>query len=113
MTPTLKLTKRLNLALSGFRRPRIYLTGSLLLLLTSCAGLKPFPTSTLYEYDAQYKVCGQYQITDPANLKFAYVKDVPCPSIFGFNSSDIPKVLNWVQDAEAYAKANCQGSPTP
>lgn len=84
----------------------ICLIGSL--LLSGCAGLKPFPADTLIEYDAKNKVCGEYRITDPENLKFKYVKDISCPSIFGFTSRDVPKVLNWATDAKEYVRSRCQ-----
>lgn len=77
------------------------------MLLSSCAGLKPFPTDKLIEYDAKFKVCGQYRITDPEHFKYVYVQDIPCPSFFGFTSQDIPKVENWAQDAQDYARQHC------
>ena len=76
--------------------------------LIGCAGLKPFPTSTLIEYDNKHKVCGQYQIVDLEKFRFEYVKDIPCPAVFGFTAKDIPNVLNWAQDAEDYARQHCQ-----
>lgn len=81
---------------------------SIALLLSACSGLKKFPTDTLIEYDAVNKVCGQYRIVDFENFKFEYVKDILCPSTFGFSSKDIPAVLNWAEDTQAYAKQHCQ-----
>lgn len=66
-----------------------------------------FPTDTLIEYDNKHKVCGQYKITDPEHFKYEYVKDIPCPAIFGFTSKDIPKVLDWGQDMQDYARQHC------
>jgi hypothetical protein len=83
-------------------------TCSIAILLSCCAGLKKFPTDTLYEYDAVNKVCGQYKIVDFEHFKFEFVKDVACPSVFGFSAQDIPKVLNWAQDAQDYARQHCQ-----
>ncbi len=76
-------------------------------LSVSCAGLKPFPTKDVFEYDAKLKVCRQYVITDAEHFKFEYVKNIACISIFGFSSKDIPKVLDWGQDSQEYAKAHC------
>lgn len=76
--------------------------------LTGCASLKPFPTKYVYEYDRKNKVCGQYRITDPEHLKVEYEKDIPCIDIFGFSSSDIPKVLDWAEDAQEYVRVNCK-----
>lgn len=92
-------TKLLMIALSKLSVLPIFLIG--------CAGLPPFPTQTLIEYNAKSKVCGQYRITDPEHMKFEYVKDVPCPSIFGFTSKDIPKVLDWADDAQEFARNHC------
>lgn len=78
-------------------------------VLSGCASrLKPFPTDHLIEYDNKSKVCGYYKITDPENLKFKYVNDVPCPAVFGFESKDIPNILNWSSDALDYVKNNCK-----
>lgn len=77
-------------------------------LLSACSGLRPFPTDTLIEYDARFKVCGQYKIVDPENFKFQYVKDIPCPSVFGFTSQDVPKVLDWAADAKKYVRDRCR-----
>lgn len=77
-------------------------------LLSGCAGLRPFPAKYLIEYDSKHKVCGQYEIVDAENFKFKYIKDIPCPSVFGFSESDIPKVNNWVRDAIKYAREKCQ-----
>lgn len=80
---------------------------SFLIVNLSCAGLRPFPTDTLIEYDSKNKVCGQYKIVDPENFEFKYVKDIPCPDVFGFLSRDVPKVLDWEKDAKSYAKQHC------
>jgi hypothetical protein len=79
-----------------------------LLLLTSCAGTPKFPTEFLYEYDAKYQICAQYRVVDAENLKFAYVKDVPCMSIFGFSAADTPNVLNWARDRIRDGKERCR-----
>lgn len=78
-----------------------------MVILEGCAGLRPFPTKTLIEYDARHKVCGQYEIVDAETFKFKYIKDIPCVSIFGFSETDIPKVLNWARDAQKHAKEHC------
>lgn len=81
----------------------ICLTGTLI----NCSGLKPFPTKKIIEYDAKNKVCGEYKITDPENLKVEYVGDIPCPDTFGFTAQDIPKVLDWAKDAQEYVRTHC------
>lgn len=85
---------------------------SLLPLLASCAGLKPFPTDRLWEYDRKDRVCGEYQITHyEPKLRFKHLKDHAldkCPAIFGFSSSDIADVLDWSEDAVAYSKKHCR-----
>ena len=80
--------------------------------IVSCAGLKKFPTERVWEYDRKAQVCGEYEILDyDPRLRFRHVRDVPlsqCPAIFGFTSSDIPKILNWAEDAVAYGKRRCE-----
>lgn len=78
------------------------------LSVSCCAGLRKFPTETVIEYDNKNKVCGQYKIVDFENLKFEFVGDIPCPSIFGFTSKDMPKVLDWQKDAQDYARNHCK-----
>lgn len=80
------------------------------LLLSCCTGSKPFPAQFIYEYDNKNKVCGQYHITDPVNLQVEYVKDLPCPAIFGFSSSDIPKIEDWARYEQEYIKEKCGGN---
>ncbi len=99
MKQTLKRMRKPNLRPTGF--------ALLLIFLTGCAGLKAFPTSKLVEYDGKKKVCREYRIIDPVNLKFEYVKNIACPSVFGFTSSDIPKVLDWAEDAQTFVKERC------
>lgn len=76
--------------------------------LINCSQTKPFPTDKLIEYDQVNKVCGQYKIINFDTLQFKYVKDIPCPPVFGFTESDIPNVLNWIRDEQAYAKSHCE-----
>ncbi len=97
-----KTLRRMSLRLTALVAFALPLTCSM-----ACAGLKPFPERYLYEYDAKNKVCGQYQIVDQQNLKYEYVKDLPCPSLFGFTSRQIPNVLNWARDAKIYAQEHC------
>lgn len=83
----------------------------LIVSVVSCAGLKPFPTSTLYEFDNKNQVCGEYKIVDPENFKFQYVRDYPlakCPAIFGFNSTDVAPVLDWLKDSKDYIRNHCK-----
>lgn len=86
-------------------QPFLFLTVT---LLSSCAGLKKFPTDTLIEYDSKLVVCRQYRVVDYENFKFEYVKNIVCPSVFGFTESDVPKVLNWMSDSEKYVKEHCK-----
>ncbi len=82
-----------------------------ILLLSGCAGLRPFPTQHLYEFDPKGSVCAEYLITDASALKFSWVRDIPfaqCPAIFGFLTPDIPKVLSWGADSIRYGKTHCK-----
>lgn len=84
----------------------------LVTLSAGCACLKPFPAKHVWEYDPKGKVCGQYAIVayDP-KLQFKHVKDVPlaqCPAIFGFTAAEMPKVLDWSEDALRCSKQNCR-----
>ena len=86
-----------------------YLTA--LLLLTSCTGLKPFPTKFIYEVDLKNGVCGQYKIVDPEKLKFDHVADLPlsnCNGVFGFASDKVGLVFNWAETAIQKCKGQCQ-----
>ncbi len=106
MKRMLKLTNRRWTVNLAELLPLGFLAASLL----SCAGLRPFPVDTLYEYDAKEPICGEYKIVDVENLKYAWVRDIPlkdCPSIFGFTPKQIPKVLSWARDAKDYARAHC------
>lgn len=78
-----------------------------ILLLSCCTAQRPFPAQYVHEYDSKNKVCGLYKITDAENLKFEYVKDEPCPDIFGFSAEDTPNVLDWAADMQDYVRANC------
>lgn len=79
--------------------------------LSGCAGLRPFPTDKLFEYDPKFSTCSEFRITDPAAFKFEFVRDLPladCPPVFGFSDSDIPKVLYWARQSVAYGKSHCR-----
>lgn len=107
MKPMLRLMRRLKTASLGVGPRSIFLIAT----NVSCAGLKPFPTKTLLEFDPKEPICAEYRIVDEENLKYEWVKDIPfkqCPAIFGFSSRDIPKVLDWGQDAKTYAREHCQ-----
>lgn len=78
-----------------------------LLSLSGCATLRPFPAKYLYEIDTIYGVCGKYVIVDPETLQYDYVEDLPlfqCNGVFGFSTEDIPKVLDWSEEAIKKAK---------
>ncbi len=105
MMKTLKGIVRLSLAKTVCKQLSLYSIG---LLLSCCAGVPKFPTEQLIEYDAKNKVCGQYRITDVEHFKFEHVKDIDCPSVFGFTAEDVPKVLNWAQDVQDYAHEHCK-----
>lgn len=84
---------------------------SICLIATSCTGLRQFPAEKLIEFDSKHRVCAEYKLVDKDKVRFVHVKDYPlneCPSVFGFTPVDIPKVIDWVDDAKAYAKANCK-----
>jgi hypothetical protein len=72
-----------------------------IVIISGCAKTPVFPTRDLWEIDLKSNVCGQYELTDPKGLKFKHVKDWPiekCDGVFGFMSSDVPKVLDWCAD---------------
>lgn len=71
-----------------------------LICLTGCAAPK-FPADFIYEIDLKTRTCGMYQIVDHKNIRIEYVRDVDpglCPTVFGFSSSEMPGVLDWVRD---------------
>lgn len=81
------------------------------LLLSGCAGLPQFPTKYIYEFDPKTPVCAQYEITNYETLTYKWVMDIPfaqCPALFGFTSTDVPKVLDWGRNAISYSKAHCK-----
>lgn len=78
-----------------------------LISLSGCASLKPFPAKYIYEVDTTYDVCGKYVIVDPESLQIDYVDDLPmtaCDGVFGFSAEDMPKVLDWSEEAIKKAK---------
>lgn len=100
---TMLMLRHMSLPLTAL----IALSGPLI-FLTGCPGPRVFPTTTIIEYDNKNKVCGQYKIVNFESMQVQYVQDIPCPSVFGFSDVDVPKVLDWLQDEEAYIKANCK-----
>ncbi len=105
MTPTLKLTKRLSLELSKLLPPLLCSIG---LSLSACASAPQFPTDKLIEHPVGSQACGLYQITNFETYTVKYVKDIPCPAVFGFDDKDIPKVLDWMKDMRAYSEQHCK-----
>lgn len=106
MQQTQRFTNRLRRAKTAFR---LLSTCSIAtLILSCCTQQRPFPAQYVHEYDSVNKVCGLYKIVDPANLKFEYVQDEPCPDIFGFSAGDMPAVLDWGKYMQDYTKAHCQ-----
>lgn len=83
-----------------------------LIVLSGCAGLRKFPATYIYEYDRKENVCGQYQITSTRpKLTFKHVADQPvswCGGMFGFSTQDTPKVLDWMDEAQAVAEKRCK-----
>ncbi len=106
------IKKHMRVLWTGFNaavRPLSYLTVAA--SLSCCAGLRKFPVDRIWEFDAKSDVCAEYKLTDYNKLTYVWLRDVPraqCPSIFGFNSSQIPLVLDWGQDAVAYGKKHCK-----
>lgn len=80
-------------------------------VLSSCAGLKKFPAKYVYEVDLGNKVCGQYEITAyRPKLQFKHANDLSlnsCNGVFGFSTSDMPKVLDWADAAADAAEKKC------
>lgn len=101
----LKLTETLWIKRLGAVWHYAFLTA--VLVLSGCAGLKKFPTKNLYESDPR-DGCFLYKIVDEENFKFELVGEVDCRSVFGFSDEDIPKVMNWLQDAKEYGKKHCK-----
>lgn len=84
------------------------------LSLTSCAGLKPFPSEYVYETDLHNQVCGKYKIVDKERLLIEWDSDLPimaCHGVFGFSTIDEPKVLDWGRDAVDYGKTCKKAEP--
>lgn len=108
MRQTLRLMKKLRTELLDAKLPWIL---SIATLLSGCAGLKKFPEDRLWEFDAKDRVCAEYKITDYEHFKYVWLRDVPlnqCPSIFGFTTKAIPKVLDWAQDSVEYGRTHCR-----
>lgn len=84
----------------------------MLLVLSGCAGLRKFPAKYVYENDLKGGVCGQFEITATRpKLQFKHVKDLPasyCGGVFGFSTGDMPKVLDWSDEAQNYAEKKCK-----
>lgn len=79
--------------------------------LTSCSGLKKFPTKYIYEIDLDHKVCGKYEIVDPEQFSFKHVADLPlnsCNGVFGFSTDSVGLVLDWSKDAIQKFNQKCQ-----
>lgn len=107
-----KFMNRLRLGKSKLKPLLICLTAT----ISACAGAPKFPEVPLYEtaYYVQEGngiwVCGEYKITDPKRKKYEFVKDHPvqkCIGVFGFSKKDMPKVITWGEDTEAYYKGKC------
>lgn len=70
-------------------------------IISGCAKAPIFPAKYLWEVDVKNQACGQYELIDQKALKFKHIKDWPldkCEGVFGFSTSDIPKVLDWCAD---------------
>lgn len=76
--------------------------------LSACAGMPKFPSKDLIEYDAKLFVCRHYRIVKFDPFQFDGGEIIKCPSVFGFTSTDVPKVLDYIDAATAYGKANCR-----
>jgi hypothetical protein len=74
----------------------------------SCSTAPTFPTDKIIEYDSKNKVCGLYKIVNFESYQVEYVKDIPCPDVFGFDSHDVPNVMNWLRDMKKYAETRCK-----
>ena len=107
MKQTPKHMKKLSLAKTVSAPLWTFSMGLLILCLSACAGTPKFPARFLIEYDAKNGVCGKYQVVNPELLQFAYVGDVPCPSVFGFDSKDIPRVMDWARARIQDGKKKC------
>jgi len=86
---------------------RLLFSSLIALSLSGCAGLKKFPTRDLYLNDEQ-GFCVLYKLVDEENFKYEEVGEIPCRSVFGFKDEDIPKVMDWLEDAKAYGKKHCK-----
>lgn len=86
---------------------KLLLTCLTALSLSSCAGLKKFPTDYVYEVDLHRQICGKYKIVDKERMLFEHDSDLPimsCDGVFGFSTVDTPKVMDWGRDAIDYGK---------
>lgn len=108
MRKMLSFMKRPRAVSNAVNLPCVFLMA---IALSGCSGLRKFPSDRLWEFDARENVCAEYRITDPEGFRFVHVRDVPrdkCPSIFGFTTVEIPKVLDWGRDAVKYGKEKCK-----
>jgi hypothetical protein len=79
-----------------------------LILLSACA--HPFPAKQMFEVDVPNQVCGVYDIVDQEKVLFSHKEDRPlqsCNGVFGFSTSDTPKVIQWSRERIQEAKQKC------
>jgi len=108
MPPMLLSMRKLRAVLSVLKPLRIY---CLALAISACNNAPPFPTDKIFETSTADNVCGEYKVIDAKTLNFKHVRDWPlekCNGVFGFSTSDIPKVLRWGEKTQAYVKERCK-----
>lgn len=77
---------------------------SILSLSLAACGSPSFPKVNLYLVDVYNKVCAEYEIVDPKNMKFKLVgehKLERCQNVAGFDDQGFNKAKNWIRDQQA------------
>ena len=79
--------------------------------VSACGKVPKFPTDRIWETSTVDNVCGEYKVTDTEKMQVKHVKDWPlskCNGVFGFSTSDVPKVMKWGEKTQDYINANCK-----
>lgn len=80
---------------------RVSLT-ALILLISSCAGLGPFPARELVEINIQKGICREYALVDEEKVIYKFIKEYTieeCPPVFGIKVDKAGLTTQWARDA--------------
>jgi hypothetical protein len=83
----------------------------MVLALSSCGSIPPFPATHVYEVDVESGVCGRFKIVDEKRLLFEHDMDLPlteCDGVFGFSMKQVAPVMNWTRDRITEGQERCK-----